>query len=101
MNPKDSVLIVTIDEKEYLHLGCLLEELFPESRMQMISSVINPKGNRRDNEFSRCEEYIYFVYLGAAKIVSNGMDMLRNNETEDDEEDNSIRLRALLRGASC
>ena len=29
LNPKDSVLIVTIDEKEYLHLGCLLEELFP------------------------------------------------------------------------
>ena len=51
LNPKDSVLIVTIDEKEYLHLGCLLEEMFPEARMQMISSVINPKGNRRDNEF--------------------------------------------------
>ena len=31
LNPKDSVLIVTIDEKEYLHLGCLLEEMFPES----------------------------------------------------------------------
>lgn len=28
--PENSVLIVTIDEKEYLHLGCLLEELFPE-----------------------------------------------------------------------
>ena len=28
LNPKDSVLIVTIDEKEYLHLGCLLEEIF-------------------------------------------------------------------------
>ena len=24
LNPRDSVLIVTIDEKEYLHLGCLL-----------------------------------------------------------------------------
>ena len=78
LNPKDSVLIVTIDEKEYLHLGCLLEEIFPEARMQMISSVINPKGNRRDNEFSRCEEYIYFVYMGTASITSNGYDMLRN-----------------------
>ena len=27
LNPQDSVLIVTIDEKEYLHLGCLLEEI--------------------------------------------------------------------------
>ena len=26
LNPKNSVMIVTIDEKEYLHLGCLLEE---------------------------------------------------------------------------
>ena len=38
LNPAESVLIVTIDEKEYLHLGCLLEELFPEARIQMVSS---------------------------------------------------------------
>lgn len=102
LNPKDSVLIVTIDEKEYLHLGCLLEEMFPEARMQMISSVINPKGNRRDNEFSRCEEYIYFVYMGTAAITSNGYDMLRNVSEDDTESDNdkSVRLRALLRQAS-
>lgn len=100
LNPADSVLIVTIDEKEYLHLGCLLEEMFPEARMQMISTVINPKGNRRDNEFSRCEEYIFFLYLGNAAIVSNGTDMLRNDDTSESEEDKSIRLRALLRGAS-
>lgn len=104
LNPKDSVLIVTIDEKEYLHLGCLLEELFPEARMQMITSVINPKGNRRDNEFSRCEEYIFFVYLGRAAIVSNGTDMLResmdNSNSEKLYEDKSVRLRALLRQAS-
>ena len=83
LNPSDSVLIITIDEKEYLHLGCLLEELFPNARMQMISTVINPKGNRRDNEFSRCEEYIFFVYFGAASISSNGMDMLREKTDED------------------
>ena len=40
LNPKDSVLIVTIDEKEYLHLGCLLEQMFPEARIQMVSIVI-------------------------------------------------------------
>ena len=43
LNPKDSVMIVTIDEKEYLHLGCLLEELFPDARIQMISTMINPR----------------------------------------------------------
>ncbi len=30
LNPYDSVLIVTIDEKEYLRLGLLLEQVFPK-----------------------------------------------------------------------
>lgn len=64
LNPNDSVLIVTIDEKEYLHLGCLLEEMFPEANMQMISSVINPYGTQRLNEFSRNDEYIFFLMFG-------------------------------------
>ena len=65
LNPKDSVLIVTIDEKEYLRLGCLLEELFPEANIQMISSVINNGGVRRGAEFSRTDEYLFFVMFGA------------------------------------
>jgi len=67
LNSKDSVLIVTIDEKEYLHLGCLLEEIFPEANMQMISSVINPYGTQRLNEFSRNDEYIFFLMFGKAQ----------------------------------
>ena len=35
-NPNDSVLIVTIDEKEYLHLGCLLEEMFPKQEFKWL-----------------------------------------------------------------
>lgn len=66
LNPKDSVLIVTIDEKEYLHLGCLLEEMFPEARMQTISNVINRKGVAKAKEFSRCDEYLIFLFLGEA-----------------------------------
>ncbi len=68
LNPKDSVLIVTIDEKEYLHLGCLLEEFFPEGSMQMISSVINPAGVSRNGAFARVDEYIYFVQLGNSEV---------------------------------
>ena len=66
LNPKDSVLIVTIDEKEYLRLGCLLEELFPEARIQMVSSVINSAGVSRGDEFSRSNEYIFFVKFGSS-----------------------------------
>lgn len=63
LNPRDSVLIVTIDEKEYLHLGCLLEEMFPEASIQMVSSVINSKGIARD-EFFRVNEYLFIVRFG-------------------------------------
>ena len=68
LNPKDSVLIVTIDEKEYLHLGCLLEEMFPEARMQMVSSVIKNGTSMRQYDFSRSNEYIFYLMLGNAVI---------------------------------
>lgn len=66
LNPKDSVLIVTIDEKEYLRLGLLLEELFPRARIQMVSSQINPAVVARAEGFGRADEYIFMVMLGAA-----------------------------------
>ena len=36
------MLIVTVDEKEYLRLGLLLEEVFADCTIQMISTMINP-----------------------------------------------------------
>ncbi len=80
LNPKDSVLIVTIDEKEYLHLGCLLEEMFPEANMQMITDVINPRGTNRENEFSRVEEYIFVCRIGNARITKTENNMLGNTD---------------------
>ena len=77
LNPDDSVLIVTIDEKEYLHLGCLLEEIFSEARIQMISSVISPRGAMRKDMFTRVEEYIYYVFIGKSAISPFGPDMLQ------------------------
>ena len=67
LNPAESVLIVTIDEKEYLHLGCLLEEIFPEANMQMVSSVINPAGVSRHGAFARVDEYIYIIRIGTSE----------------------------------
>lgn len=68
LNPESSVLIVTIDEKEYLRLGILLEQTFPDARIQMITTVINPKGTSRPDLFSRVEEFIFVVLFGAAKV---------------------------------
>ncbi|UTX52072.1 site-specific DNA-methyltransferase [Leucobacter aridicollis] len=70
LKPEDSVLIVTIDEKEYLRLGLLLEQTFPEARIQMVSAVINPAGVTRPGSFSRTDEYIYFVQLGGSRASS-------------------------------
>jgi adenine-specific DNA-methyltransferase len=68
LRPEDSVLIVTIDENEYLRLGLLLEQLFPEAHVQMISSIINPKGTARTTFFSRTDEFIFFAFFGAARV---------------------------------
>ena len=69
LNPSRSTLIVTIDEKEYLHLGCLLEELFPEAQIQMVSISINPSGAIRNNLFARSDEYAFIVLLGEACVI--------------------------------
>lgn len=69
LNPNDSVLICTIDEKEFLHLGCLLEEIFPSAKIQMISSIVNHGTIARNNEFNRNNEYIFFVMLGNYNII--------------------------------
>jgi len=85
LNPKDSVLIVTIDEKEYLHLGCLLEEMFSEARIQMITSVISAKGVVRTGQFSRVEEYIYIIEFGASSLTPNVVNMLDDEVKKESE----------------
>lgn len=69
LNPDDSVLIVTIDEKEYLRLGMLLEQTFPEAEVQMVTSVIAPQGSARGRFFKRSEEYVFCVYFGNAAVL--------------------------------
>lgn len=68
LNPADSVLVVTIDEKEYLRLGLLLEQVFPEARIQMVSASINPAAVARAGYFGRSDEYYFFVMLGRSGV---------------------------------
>lgn len=96
LNPQDSALIVTIDEKEYLRLGLLLEQLFTEAQIQMVSTVTNRKGNPRRGEFSRCEEYLYIVRFGGAKVSSWSSNMLMEGKTKAAK----VRWKSLLRLAS-
>lgn len=97
LNPKDSVLIVTIDEKEYLHLGCLLEEMFPEARMQMVSVAIHAAGVARA-EFSRTDEYYFFIFFGCAtpKSISLGDEWKADGVKRQD----NVRWESLLRSGN-
>lgn len=97
LNPDDSVLIVTIDEKEYLHLGCLLEDIFPNARIQMITNVISAKGVVREGQFSRVEEYIFIVELGSSSAIPMRYNML--DETTKKESDRPVEWLGFRRRA--
>jgi adenine-specific DNA-methyltransferase len=84
LKPDDSVLIVTIDEKEYLRLGLLLEQTFPEAEIQMVTSIIAPGGQPRGNQMSRVEEYIFVLYFGSAKVGQYGVSSEGASEGEDE-----------------
>ncbi|MEX2622885.1 MAG: DNA methyltransferase, partial [Acidimicrobiia bacterium] len=98
LNPDDSVLIVTIDEKEVNRLGLLLHQLFPESGVQLVTTVINRKGNARRGEFSRCEEYLYILRFGEAALSGWHHDMLHSSKEAGSQA--NVRWKSLLRLAS-
>lgn len=77
-----SILIVTIDEKEVHRLALLLEQIFPEANIQNVATVINPQGTGRLNEFSRTNEYVFFVMMGGVQIQPSADNMFDRNETE-------------------
>jgi adenine-specific DNA-methyltransferase len=94
LNPSNSVMIVTIDEKEYLRLGLLLEQQFPDADIQMVSSVIMPSGSSRAGRFSRSDEYIFFVFLGHATVDHWSSDMLRDVKEANERK---VRWNGLIR----
>jgi adenine-specific DNA-methyltransferase len=75
LNPKTGVLIVTIDEHEIHHLRILLQELFPEFYIQMVTAVTNPKGVTQ-GRFSRVEEYVIYCFAPDAYVVDSDDNLL-------------------------
>ncbi|MCA3508414.1 MAG: site-specific DNA-methyltransferase [Rhodobacter sp.] len=98
LKPNCSVLMVTIDEKEYLRLGLLLEQVFPEGRIQMVSAVINPKGAARSSAFGRTDEYIFFVMFGDAAPAA--VSLSGEWKITEDRRAGSLRWAELLRAGS-
>ncbi len=82
LNPADSVLIVTIDEKEHLRLGLLLEQVFPEAQIQMVTTVISQRGVARDGSVSRVDEYLFLLQFGDCRFAALDHDLLGAVSTE-------------------
>lgn len=68
INKQNGVLIVAIDDKEVSRLGLLLEQVFPDAEIDMVTTVINPRGKYRKGRFARCEDYLFFLTFGAAEV---------------------------------
>lgn len=87
LNPDDSSLIVTIDEKEFLRLGLLLEQIFENANITMVTSSINPGGSPRRSTFSRAAEYLFYVQFGESSIrplpLSGDWIAVKNSSKED------------------
>lgn len=80
LNPDTGVLIITIDEHELHHLRTLVDELFPEAYIQMVTYVINPKGVTQ-GRFSRVEEYAIYCFMPHAMVPRSNDNLL--NVVED------------------
>ena len=65
LNPEGSVLIVAIDEREVHRLALLLEQVFEDAEIQMVTTVVSAKGVVRPGKFSRVEEHLFVVAIGA------------------------------------
>ena len=99
LNPEDSVLILTIDEKEYLNVGVLLRQVFSGAKITMVSSVINSAGVPRKNTLYRTSEYIYIVQLGESTVSPVALSsQWSNSKTE--KKDYSIHWSPLRRSGT-
>lgn len=98
LKPDRSVLLVTIDEKEVHRLGLLLDQTFPGSPKQMLTSVINPKGASLGRDFARVDEHIFVVYVGTAGVRAEVRDMLDAQKNE--AADRTVKWSSLIRGGA-
>lgn len=94
LNPSTGVLIVTIDEHEVHRLRMLLDELFPEFYIQMVTYVSNPTGATQ-GRFSRVEEYALYCFAKDAYVPSGDDPMIGENETS-----STVRWKSLLRSGT-
>ncbi len=65
---EDGVLVCAIDENELWHLGSLLEEIFFDREIHLVTIVHNPRGVQGKN-FSYVNEFAFFVIPKGIKVI--------------------------------
>lgn len=93
------VITVAIDENEQQKLGMLIENIYSEHKIDLISIVHNPSGKQGEN-FSYTHEYAYFAYPTGGRFI--GMQERSKEESDirnfrDVTGDDSLRYA----GANC
>ena len=99
LNPEDSVLIVTVDEREIHRLGLLIQQIFPEAKTQMVTITVNHRGVARNREFTRVEEYAFFIFFGSAGPALTNDDLL-TGDPDDTNGDEAVRWERLIKGSN-
>lgn len=94
LNPLTGVLVVTIDEHEVHRLRMLLDEIFSDFYIQMVTYVSNPTGATQ-GRFSRIEEYALYCFAKDAYVPSGDDPLIGENETS-----SSVRWKSLLRSGT-
>ncbi len=94
LNPSKGVLIVTIDEHEVHRLRMLLDEIFSDYYIQMVTYVSNPTGATQ-GRFSRIEEYAIYCFAKDAFVPSGDDPMIGENATTSE-----VRWKSLLRSGT-
>lgn len=94
LNPKTGVLVVTIDEHEVHRLRMLLDEIFADFYIQMVTYVSNPTGATQ-GRFSRIEEYALYCFAKDAYVPSGDDPLIGENATT-----NEVRWKSLLRSGT-
>lgn len=95
----DGTLVVTIDEHEMIRLGSLLDQVFPDHRIQLVTIVNNPKGVTQEG-FSRVEEYAFFVFGPTSVLGPVGDDLLTHRDIDESASSEDLvrpRWKGLLR----
>ena len=66
---RDGVLIVTIDDNELYHLGCLIGDVFPEYDHFIVVIEHNRRG-RRGKNFAKTNEFAVFLVPSGQEVIA-------------------------------